>query len=203
MIDEKVMKVIQDIMKRRRSIRRFKRDTFPIEKLYSILKAGLLAPSGADQSPYILIIINKEPLKRQIRAECETADKGFHEESPDWLKDWFTKKNITSEKQFLTDAPFLVVIAGNTTMPYWLESTWISVAYIILATEEEGLATLTYTPGQMKFLIPILDLPEVYEPVVILPIGYPDESPTKINNDDKETKIFFNKFGVERNPSCS
>ncbi len=88
-------------------------------------------------------------------------------------------------------------------MPYWLESTWISIAYIILATEEEGLATLTYTPGQMKFLIPLLDLPEVYEPVVILPIGYPDESPTKINNDDKKTQIFFNKFGAEENPCHS
>jgi len=79
-------------MKRRRSIRRFKRDTFAPEKLCSILKAGLLAPSGADQSPYISIIIDKEHLKGQIRTECETADKGFHEESPDWLKEWFAKK---------------------------------------------------------------------------------------------------------------
>ncbi len=188
-------------MKRRRSIRKFKKDKFGIEKLCSILKASLLAPSGADQSPFTLIIIDNEQLKRQIRTECEVADKDFHEGSPAWLKEWFAKKNITTEKKFLTDAPFLVVLAGNTTMPYWLESTWISIAYLILAAEEEGLATLTYTPGQMKFLMPLLELPEVYEPVVILPIGYPDEFPTKIDNGDKETKIFFNKFGVEEN-SC-
>ncbi|WP_287586228.1 nitroreductase family protein [Candidatus Borrarchaeum sp.] len=193
--------MIQNVMKRRRSIRKFKKDKFGIEKLCSILKASLLAPSGADQSPFTLIIIDNEQLKRQIRTECEVADKDFHEGSPAWLKEWFAKKNITTEKKFLTDAPFLVVLAGNTTMPYWLESTWISIAYLILAAEEEGLATLTYTPGQMKFLMPLLELPEVYEPVVILPIGYPDEFPTKIDNGDKETKIFFNKFGVEEN-SC-
>jgi hypothetical protein len=62
-------------------------------------------------------------------------------------------------------------------------------------TLTEGLSTLTYTPGQMSFLISLLGS--------ILPIGYPDESPTKIGSDDKEAKIFFNKFGVEKNPCRS
>lgn len=190
------MEVIQDIMKRRRSIRRFKRDKFAIENLYSIVNAGLLAPSGANQNPYIFVLIDDAQLKKEIRKECELADKGFHEESPTWLKEWFAKKYITPEKQFLTDAPFLIVIAGNTTMPYWLESTWISIAYILLAAEEKGLGTLTYTPGKLDFLIPLLLLPEVYEPVVILPIGYQDESPIKSDDGDKENKIFRNKFGV-------
>ena len=188
-------------MKRRRSIRKFKKEKFAIEELCLILNAGLLAPSGANQNPYIFVIIDDVQLKKEIRNECELADKGFHDEAPSWLKEWFSKKQITSEKPFLTDAPYLVVIAGNTTMPYWLESTWISVAYILLAAEAEGLSTLTYTPGQMSFLNLLLGLPEVYAPVVILPIGYPDEFPTKIDNDDKEAKIFFNKFGVEEN-SC-
>lgn len=40
------MRLIYDIMKRRRSIRKFKKDKFAIEKLCSIVKAGLLAPSA-------------------------------------------------------------------------------------------------------------------------------------------------------------
>jgi nitroreductase len=195
--------MIQDLMKQRRSIRRFKRDKFAIEELCSILNAGQLAPSGANQNPYIFIIIDDMQLKKEIRNECELADKGFHDEAPSWLKEWFSEKQITSEKQFLTDAPYLIVIAGNTTMPYWLESTWISVAYILLAAEAEGLSTLTYTPGQMSFLISLLGLPKVYEPVAILPIGYSDEFPTKIDSGDKEAKIFFNKFGIEENPCRS
>ncbi len=195
--------MIQDLMKRRRSIRKFKKEKFAIEELCLILNAGLLAPSGANQNPYIFVIIDDVQLKKEIRNECELADKGFHDEAPSWLKEWFSKKQITSEKPFLTDAPYLVVIAGNTTMPYWLESTWISVAYILLAAEANGLSTLTYTPGQMSFLNLLLGLPEVYEPVVILPIGYPDEFTTKIDNDDKEAKIFFNKFSVEESPCRS
>jgi iodotyrosine deiodinase len=183
-------------MKRRRSVRKFKKDTFAIETLCSIVNAGLLAPSGADQSPYTIVIIDDEQLKKEIRKECELADKQFHEGAPNWLKEWFAKKGITSEKQFLTNAPFLVVIAGNTTMPYWLESTWIAIAYIILAAEDEGLATLTYTPGHMSFLRSLVDLPKEYEPVVIMPIGYSDESPVKDDDGNKEHRIFFNKYGA-------
>ncbi len=194
-----VIRLIQDLMKHRRSIRKFKKNKFAIEKLCSIVNAGLLAPSGADQSPYAVIIINDEQLKIEIRQECELADKYFHTDSPRWLKEWFAKKNITPEKLFLTDAPFLIIVAGNTTMPYWLESTWIAITYIVLTAEEEGLCTLTYTPGRMDFLVPLLDLPKEYNPVVIIPIGYPDEYPIKSEN-EKENKIFFNKFG-ETNPT--
>ncbi|MEA2053993.1 MAG: nitroreductase family protein, partial [Candidatus Thermoplasmatota archaeon] len=47
------------------------------------------------------------------------------------------------KKEFLTDAPLLIIVAGETDKPYWLESAWIFIAYIILAAESEGLATLT------------------------------------------------------------
>jgi nitroreductase len=56
--------------------------------------------------------------------------------------------------------------------PYWLESTWISISYIILTAEHEGLGTLTFTPDEIGFLKDILKLPEKIIPVVIIPIGY-------------------------------
>ena len=82
------------------------------------------------------------------------------------------KKKISLKKSFLVDAPFLVVVAGETDKPYWLESTWISIAYMILAAENEGLATLTYTPADTNFLHDLLKLPKTLEPVVIIPVGY-------------------------------
>ena len=69
----------------------------------------------------------------------------------------FKNKNISLEKNFLVDAPFLVVVAGESDKPHWLESTWVSIAYMILAAENEGLASLTYTPAEMDFLKDLLD----------------------------------------------
>ncbi len=73
------------------------------------------------------------------------------------------------------DAPSLIIVAGETDKPYWLESAWISITYVVLAVGYEGLGTLTYTPVETGFLKEMLSLPENIEPVVVLPIGYPEK----------------------------
>lgn len=183
-------------MESRRSIRDFSDKKFSRETLELILKAGLLAPSGADQKPYVYVVIDNPVLKKKIKDHCEEVDKKFFVNSEGWFKKWMKEKQISLGKNFLIDAPYLVVVAGETNKPYWLESTWLSIAYIILAAENEGLATLTYTPGEMNFLHDLVDLPNDFEPVVIIPIGYPSKKVSKINTNNKK-KIFFNKYGYD------
>ena len=123
-------------MKNRRSTRDFLKKEFPVEKLNLILKAGQMAPSGADQKPYVCIVIDNMDLKKEIKKNCEDADKRYYDISEEWLKKWMEKKNISLDKDFLVDAPYLLVAAGETDKPYWLESTWISITYMILAAEK-------------------------------------------------------------------
>lgn len=183
-------------MKNRRSIRDFSNKNFSRELLEKILVAGFLSPSGANQKPFAYIIIDNPAIKKEIKDHCEEVDKKFFSKSKDWFKKWMKERQISLEKKFLVDAPYLIICAGKTNKPYWLESTWLSIAYVILAAENEGLATLTYTPGDMEFLHDLIDLPSDYEPVVILPIGYPMEKVSKTNTNIKK-KIFFNKYGSE------
>ena len=159
-------------MKNRRSTRDFLNKEVPEEKLNLILKAGRLAPSGADQKPYVYIVVDDMNLKKEIKQYCEDADKRYYDTSEEWFKKWMEKKNIPLEKDFLVNAPYLVVVAGETDKPYWLESTWMSISYMILAAENEGLDTLTYTPAETDFLNKLLDLPKALKPVVIVPIGF-------------------------------
>ena len=159
-------------MKNRRSTRDFLKKEFPEEKLNLILKAGRLAPSGADQKPYVCIVIDNMDLKKEIKKNCEDADKRYYDISEEWLKKWMEKKNISLVKDFLVDAPYLIVVAGEAGKPYWLESTWMSISYMILAAKNEGLDTLTYTPAETDFIKNLLDLPKKFVPVAIIPIGY-------------------------------
>ena len=194
--------MLYDLMKRRRSVRKYLSKAVPQEKLFRILQAGTLAPSGADQRPYIYIIVDDPKLKRRIREECEAADRAYHEGASGWMKEWLASKGITPEKPFLTEAPCLVVVVGETDKPYWLASAWVSIAYIILAAEEEGLATLTYTPGKMGFLKELLNLAENHQPVAIIPVGYAGEKlPAKETR--VEGKIFYNRFGGNGGLRCS
>ena len=160
------------LMKNRRSTREYSTKKIPTEKLDSILKAGQFSPSGANQKPFVYIVIDEPGLKKKIKSYCESVDKNFFDNSSKCLKKFMKDRKISLKKDFLVDAPHLVVVAGETDKPSWLESTWISISYIILAAEYEGLATLTYTPAEFDFLKDLLNLPENLEPVLIMPIGY-------------------------------
>lgn len=185
--------MLYDLMKRRRSIRKYSPKAVPHDKLLRILRAGTLAPSGADQQPCVYVIVDDPELKRRIRQECEAAEQAYHKQAPEWMRDWLAIKGITPEKPFLTEAPYLVIVVGETDKPYWFASAWISIAYIILAAEEEGLATLTYTPAKIGFLKELLNLAENHKPVVIIPVGYAGERlPAKEAR--IEGKIFYNGF---------
>lgn len=164
---------LYELMKHRRSTRYFSSKKIPEDVLQRVLEAGQYAPSGANQHPYVYIVVDDPVLKEDIKKHCEIIDKRFYGSSESWFKDWMKKKSISLEKEFLADAPALVIVAGETDKPYWLESTWVSITYVVLAVEYEGLGTLTYTPAETGFLKGMLSLPENIEPVVVLPVGYP------------------------------
>ena len=163
---------IYDLMKNRRSRRHFYSKKIPEDTLIRIIKSGQYAPSGADKHPYAYIIIEDDVIKEDIRTYCEIIDKKFYKNSETSFKNWMKKKRISLDKNYLVEAPVIIIVVGEMDNPYWLESTWISITYILLAAEYEGLGTLTYTPNEIGFLKEILMLPEKIEPVVIIPIGY-------------------------------
>ena len=178
MFPEVILMELLNLMKNRRSIRKYKKQTVPLRKIYSVLDAGRYAPSGANQQPWTYVLVTDVTLKQQIRREAERVETEYHKTAPPQLQEWFKRQSISSAKPFLTDAPALTVVAGNTNAPYWLESTWISIAYILLQAENQKLGTLTYTPSGTTFLNKLLNLPNHYSVVAIIPIGYPSETPT-------------------------
>jgi len=196
---ETLKKELLDLMKSRRSIRKYKKEPVPLEKIYKIMEAGRCAPSGANLQPWIYILVTDNKLKEEIRKEAERVERNFHKRAPSQLKKWFKEQKITPEKSFLTEAPALIVVAGFTEASYWLESTWISIAYILLYAESQILGTLTYTPSETAFLNKLLNLPEVYRPIAILPIGYPAERPSTETRPRKtlEEITYQNKYGIK------
>ncbi len=182
-----------DLMRRRRTVRKYLSKPVNEESLNRILEAATLPPSGLDVLPYAFIVITDEKAKQRIRTGAETAESEFHSSVKTEVKKFVDFKKITWEKPFLTEAPVLLVIAGDTTNPYWLESVWIAISYIILAIENDGLASLTYTPSDTGFLRELLDIPPHFSPEAILPIGYSAENlPPKDTR--PEGKIFYERY---------
>ena len=184
------------LMRNRRTVREFSEREIPEEILKKVLDAATLPPSGADNLPFTVIIVKDQETMQKIKKGAEAGELAYHESLEGELKEWFVKKGISHEKSFLTGAPALLIVASDKTMPYWKESVWITISYMLLALESEGLATVTYTPTEISFIHEILDIPDNYSLEVILPVGYPVERPAP-KNERPEGRIYREKFGKE------
>lgn len=111
-------KSLLELMKNRRSIRKYKKEHVPLEQIHQILEAGRYAPSGNNRQPWIYIVVTDEKLKEDIRREVERMEKDTHHDLPEPLRATYEKWGVTEEKSFLTDASAIVVVAGDTRAPF-------------------------------------------------------------------------------------
>ncbi len=167
------------LLEKRRSIREFKDEDIPRSRIDTILAAGSHSPSGGNRHPWHFVVISDPEKKKIIRVNCEEADRKWHEEADEKLQKWLEAKHITTVKNFLTDAPYLIVVFGDERDPYWRESTWICIGYMMLAAVDQGLGTVIYTPENGTFLNEFLSIEKHFIPQVILPVGIPAVEPQK------------------------
>ncbi|MBE7491515.1 MAG: nitroreductase family protein [Planctomycetes bacterium] len=162
---------LHDLLRRRRSRRRFTTDPVDPARLERALQAAMRAPSGANAQPWEYVLIAPGPLRDRVRQACETADEEFHRRSPAWLQQFFADHEITPVKEFCHNAPWLVAVFGRRDLPFWLQSVWLSIANFILALEAEGLHSLTYTPTLGRDFNRLLGVNEEWSCQAVLPVG--------------------------------
>ncbi|CAB49804.1 nitroreductase family protein [Pyrococcus abyssi] len=187
------MKVLE-LAKRRKTVRKFLPNKPPRELILKAIEAAKEAPSGMNAQPWKFIIIEDHELKRKIRELCEKEEERFYSTTRGKLMEWLKEKGFTPRKPFLSEAPYLILVFSNTKAPYWLQSTWIAVGYLLLALEELGLGSVTYTPPNPRPIEYLLNVPRDYKLQVILPTGYPDDPKPKYERKSLEEVVSFNGF---------
>ncbi len=169
---------IFEIARSRKTVRKFKAEKPPLSMIESAVECAKEAPSGMNAQPWLFLVIEDRDVKRRIRRTCERAEKEFYEKVSGRLGDWLKERNFTPEKPFLEEAPYLIAVFGDPRYPFWKESVWISVGYLLLALEELGLGSVTYTPPNMDEVGKIL-IPKLWKLQTIIPVGYPDDPKEK------------------------
>ena len=173
-------------MRRRRTVRSFSDQAVDRSVIENCLRAAGTAPSGANQQPWRFVVVSDQSVKKRIREAAEEIEKKFY--SQEATKKWvhaLGDLGTVPVKPFLEDAPYLIVIFsqlygysanGEKTKHYYVsESVGIATGMLITALHHAGLASLTYTPANMRFLNKILARPENEKPFLILVVGYPLE----------------------------
>lgn len=160
---------LADVIKSRYSVRKYKNQDIPQDKLDAILKLAQLAPSAHNSQNYKIIIV-KDQSKKDRLAEV-------------------------TKMPFVAQAPVVMVgISPDPSSEYWSVDMAIIFDHISLAAVDSGLGTCWV--GSVKDEAKIREIvgaPEGTKARIVMPIGYPDHKPFP-----KKRKNFDQVFFIER-----
>jgi len=179
-------KKFYNLIKKRRSVRDFKKDVIDFTIIKNAILAAGTAPNGANLQPWHFVIIKNKLIKKKIRMAAEIEEKEFYEKKApkEWLealKPLGTDKN----KSFLEEAPYLIAVfekkhsiknRKKVKNYYVKESVGIATGILISCLHFSGLSMLTHTPSPMNFLNTILKRPVNEKPFVLLVVGKPKDN---------------------------
>jgi len=171
---------LAETIRGRRSIRKFKPQAVPREKLEKILDLAMWAPSGMNRQDWYFMVV-QGPKKEELLKIFGSAFEIFRPRLEKVFAD--KPKIVEGMKLFFQTyggAPvFIVAYAGKSVSGQWdTNSTAVALENLLLAAYAEGLGGV-WTDGilvretEINALLGI----EGRKLVAVVPIGYPDEIP--------------------------
>jgi len=185
-------KCVLELAKNRKSVRKFSCNRINTDDVYRALKVAAQAPSGANRQPWRFLIISDPDVKKRVKDACEKGEKEFYDGVSGEFREWLFSKGLSWRKPFLVEAPLLVAVLMDEKAPYARESVWVSIGFLLLALEELGLSTVTYTPSDTDLPLRELEVPEGYKLEAVLPIGYSAEDKPRESRYQLEEMVFLN-----------
>lgn len=150
-----------ELIRSRRSIRKFTPEPVEQEKIDRIIEAALRSPSSRSINPWrFMVVDNADTISKLSRAKPHGAG-------------------------FLKDAPLCVVVgADSTESDVWVEDASIASTYIQLAAHDMGLGSCWIQIRKREhnafksagtYVKELLEIPDTIMIESIIAIGYPDE----------------------------
>lgn len=186
---------LQDFLRTRRSIRRFKPERVPDPVIKNILTTATYAPSAHNRQPWRFVVVTSLSVKTQL-ADAMAID--FQRDlAKDGVPDEKIRAQIRRSKERLTSAPVAILLCldlsemdsypdeKRSKAEYMMAVQSVAAAgmQLLLAAHAEGLGGVwacwpLFTQDNIQ---KSLKLPETWEPQGMFFIGYPDGTPKPKN----------------------
>lgn len=165
-----------EIIKNRRSIRKYNKDKVEDEKIIEILRAAMQAPSSKNSCPWEFVVVDDKEILKNL---SKTHHRAKH----------------------INKAPLCIVVIGNSNnfikAGKWIQDLGACTQNILLEVVNQGLAAcwVGVFPKlkRVDYVREILELPKNLVPYALIPIGYSDDKNQFVDKFD-ETKIYRNKY---------
>ncbi len=202
---------LEEVIRKRRSIRKFKDKSVPEEYIDLLIEAGRRAPSGGNSQNWLFgLVTEKEKIHELseaaggqewisqaplIIAFCTELKKDFRELSEEDFelqvdKERFGEELIEHLKEFPNQRKVALLFENcNPLLPG---------EHIFLKAVDLGLGACWVGYLDIEKASSVLDLPLRYKCFFLMPIGYPDEEPVEKDLKGKEEITFKNSYQLDR-----
>lgn len=150
---------VYEAIKTRRSVRNYKDEKIDDAVLNRILEAARLAPSANNAQKYKLIIV-KDALKKKALAKAAL------------------------NQNFIAEAPIIIIGVAldpesdsDSSVPFYAVDLAIAFDHITLVAVAEGLGTCWIGAFDQNEVKKILNIPQQYRVVALMPLGIPADKP--------------------------
>jgi len=200
-----------ELMKTRRSIRRFKPDMVLKKCVDMILEAARWAPSAGNRQPWRFIVIKQANVRQiigEIYQRMREADlKGVPTDSP-FYKALSERIKANFYRNIFATAPLLIVVCADPkesfhSRTYPMDCA-VAIQNMLLLVHALGLGS-TYIDffrpeheSKLKKLKTRLEIPADIALRAVLPLGYPDESPVIPHRKELREIVFQEKYGQSK-----
>ena len=174
------MPALMDIIKKRRSIRRYLDVPLEWDKVVAMLEAGRYAPSAGNlQHKKFIVITEKAPMRRVAEA-CQ-------------------------KQYWIEGASALIVICSLTEKPeqlygdrgrdlYAIQDCAMAAQNMLLAAQELGVATCPVSAFDEEMLKDALAIPARARPMMVVVAGYADEKVPEPPRETLESSVFLQRY---------
>ena len=151
---------VYNIILSRRSIRRFKQKSIPLEILKKLVNAARLAPSAANLQPLEFFIVNDKNLCSEIFETISWA--GYIK--PKWTPSP-TERPVA----------YIIMLIKNAENKWYLRDVSLASENIVITAEAEGIGTCILCNIDREKIKKILKIPEKIIIDSVIALGYKDE----------------------------
>ena len=150
---------LNEAIKQRRSVRDYKDQPIPQDKLEKVLEAARLAPAGGNRQAWKFVIVRDSKRRQEL---ASAAGQNFIAKAPVIIAAVATMPN-------------LVMMCG---VPEYAVDLAIAVDHMTLTAVDQGLGTCWIGAFSQDKARDILKIPAKYQIVALLPLGFPTQQGT-------------------------
>lgn len=175
-----------EVIKNRRAIRRFTDKEVPEEVLNQVLEGVRWSPSWANTQVWEIVVVRDAAIKER-------------------LSQTLSPKNPSTKA--VANAPAVLVVCGKLSTSgyfggqvitklgdWYLFDLGLATQSLCLTAHQLGLGTVIIGAFDIDKAEKILEIPEGYGVVTIVPLGYPDQKPPIPKRREIQEFIHLNKF---------